>query len=68
MHDGRYTHTAPKGQDNLAQGLPRVYQKNVFSPEGAFRSGDAHGSVREPILAVSTDPFRVQSLGKLTQG
>jgi hypothetical protein len=29
----------PKGQDSLAQGLPWVSQKNVFSPEGAPWAG-----------------------------
>jgi hypothetical protein len=29
----------PKGQDNSAQGLPWVSQKNVFSPEGAPGAG-----------------------------
>jgi len=57
----------PKGQGNLAQGLPWVSQKNVFSPEGALRR-ECHNCGQRNVLAVPSGPLRASSLGNLTQG
>ena len=47
----------PKGQDNLAQGLPWVSQKNVFSPERA-PGWVCHNCGRKTVLALPSGPFR----------
>jgi hypothetical protein len=64
-YPGRFV--APKGQENLAQGLPWVRQKNVFSPEGALRP-ECHSHDRKAILAAWYCPFRANPVGNLTQG
>jgi hypothetical protein len=45
----------PKGQGNLAQGLPWVSQKNVFSPEGA-PGRECHNCGRKTVLAYRPAP------------
>src|ERR1700722_3515277 len=57
----------PKGQGNLAQGLPWVSPKNVFGTEGAPRR-ECHSCGQKKILAVPSGPFRAFSVGNLTQG
>jgi hypothetical protein len=52
----------PKGQDNLAQGLPWVSQKSVFSPEGASDVEMHMRSDRVPFPVVANSPFRAHSI------
>jgi hypothetical protein len=57
----------PKGQENLAQGLPWVSQKKMLSPEGApGRECLSHDP--KAILASWYGPFRADPVGNLTQG
>jgi hypothetical protein len=58
----------PRGQENLGQGLPRISQENVFSPEaeGAPRR-ECHIHDRKAGLAAWYDPFRADPVGKLAQ-
>jgi hypothetical protein len=49
---------APKGQDNLAQGLPWVSQQNVLCPEGARGIEMCMRFGWEPILGLPNGPFR----------
>jgi hypothetical protein len=57
----------PKGQDNLAQGLPWVGQKKVFSPEVA-PGRECQNCRRKTGIVVPPGPFRAHSVEKLTQG
>jgi len=52
----------PKGQDNIAQGLPWVSQKNVSSPEGARGWGMRAVTIGSQSLPVPNGPFRACSL------
>jgi len=58
----------PKGHDSLAQGLPWVSQRNVFSPEGAPAGGECHSCDRKTILPVPYGPFRANSVGEVNPG
>jgi hypothetical protein len=58
----------PKGQDNLAQGLPWVSQKNVFSPEGAQGWEMRMAWIGGQSLPYGNGPFRAHSVGEINPG
>ena len=55
------------GQESSAQGLPWVSQNKRFCPEGARNAHAIRFKGSEPILAIPGDPFRANSVGKVTQ-